>query len=49
MTPEIIQSIYGLDTHIIHHPDSGRPLVLVRRSDFNRQPDEHHQQAEQTE
>jgi len=48
MTPEIIQAIYGLDTHIIHHPDSGRPLVLVRRSDFNRQPDEHHQQAEQT-
>ena len=31
MTPDVIRSIYGLDTHIIHHPDTGRPLVLVSR------------------
>ncbi len=32
MTPEVIASIYGLDTHILSHPDTGRPVVLVRRS-----------------
>ncbi len=32
ISPENIQQIYGLDTHIIAHPDTDRPVVLVRRA-----------------
>ena len=39
IAPDVIRSIYGLDTHIIHHPDTGRPLVLVRRTPQTRSAD----------
>jgi iron complex transport system ATP-binding protein len=32
ITSENIQAIYGLDTHILPHPDTDRPVVLVRRT-----------------
>ena len=32
ISSENIQAIYGLDTHILPHPDTDRPVVLVRRT-----------------
>ena len=32
MTTEILLDLYGVDTHIASHPDTGRPVVLVRRT-----------------
>jgi len=31
LTPDVIQSIYGLHTHILSHPDTERPLVVIDR------------------
>ena len=38
VTTEVIRSVYNLDSHIIEHPDTKRPLVLVRRSPSNSTP-----------
>ena len=48
ITPEIIRSIYGLDTHIMTHPDTERPVVLVRRSDSLQSPATGHTQESQS-
>jgi len=31
ITSEVIRDIYGLETHIMKHPDTGRPMVMVQR------------------
>ena len=31
LTPQIIEDIYGLRTHILPHPDTKRPLVVIDR------------------
>jgi ABC-type cobalamin/Fe3+-siderophores transport system ATPase subunit len=31
LTPDIIQDIYGMRTHILPHPDTQRPLVVIDR------------------
>ena len=32
LTPKTIQDIYGMRTHIISHPDTNRPLVIIDRT-----------------
>lgn len=32
ITTEVIRDLYGVETHIGNHPDTGRPVVLVRRT-----------------
>ena len=36
ITSEIIESVYGLKTHIMTHPDTKRPIVLVSRQPENK-------------
>ena len=38
LTPQIIQEIYGLHAHVLKHPDTNRPLVVISR---NSNPDTH--------
>ncbi len=46
VTTEVIRSVYKLDSHIIEHPDTQRPLVLVRRSPSNSAPEIHTNQLQ---
>ena len=32
ITTELLRALYNVDTHITSHPDTGRPVVLVRRT-----------------